>query len=194
MANVLVQNACPFAIRSGGHTPFPDNNIGAPGITIDLSRLNAVSLSNTTTGYTASVGPGARWGDVYNYLTPKGIMVPGGRAADVGVGGLVLGGLFCLDSVSSEICLPAHISQRWKFLLCGSLRLRLRQCRKFRGGARKRQHRQRQQPDKLRSMASPERGVQQLRHRDTYRSHRFRIGQYLGRHCALPSLDHSRPD
>ncbi len=96
VTNTLVQNSCPFAIRSGGHNPFPDNNIGAPGITVDLGRLNAVSLSNTSTGLTASIGPGARWGDVYNYLSAKGVAVPGGRAADVGVGGLVIGGSSCI--------------------------------------------------------------------------------------------------
>ena len=92
MTNTLVKNSCLFAIRSGGHNPFPDNNIQAPGITVDLSRLNAVSLNTDNGGHTASIGPGARWGDVYDYLTPKGFMVPGGRAADVGVGGLTIGG------------------------------------------------------------------------------------------------------
>lgn len=94
ITNVLVKNSCPFAIRSGGHNPFPNNNIEGPGITIDLSRLNAVSLKTGNTGSTASIGPGARWGEVYDYLTPKGVMVTGGRAATVGVGGLVLGGPF----------------------------------------------------------------------------------------------------
>ncbi|KAI9761538.1 MAG: hypothetical protein M4579_000929 [Chaenotheca gracillima] len=81
---------CPFAIRSGGHNPFPDNNIGAPGVTIDLSKINSVALKDNNS--TAAIGPGARWKDVYNYLGPRGYSVPGGRAASVGVGGLTLGG------------------------------------------------------------------------------------------------------
>lgn len=92
MIKILVRNSCPFAVRSGGHNPFPSNNIAGPGITVDLSRLNAVSLNNYSNGYTASIGPAARWGQVYDDLSPKGFMVPGGRAATVGVGGLTIGG------------------------------------------------------------------------------------------------------
>lgn len=94
MTTTLVKNACQFAIRSGGHNPFPDNNIAAPGVTIDLSKLNgiAVAPSETSGGSVAQIGPGARWGQVYDYLAPKGLTVGGGRAATVGVGGLTLGG------------------------------------------------------------------------------------------------------
>ena len=51
---------------------------------------------NTTTlsadNKTASIGPGARWGDVYRVLSPLGYGVPGGRASTVGVAGLTTGG------------------------------------------------------------------------------------------------------
>lgn len=40
----------------------------------------------------ASVGTGARWGDVYADLEDFGVSVTGGRQAIVGVGGLLLGG------------------------------------------------------------------------------------------------------
>lgn len=54
-----------------------------------------ISLAQTAgSGYTVSIGPGARWGQVYDYLAAKGVSVPGGRAASVGVGGLTLGGEF----------------------------------------------------------------------------------------------------
>jgi FAD/FMN-containing dehydrogenase len=59
---------------------------------MDLSKLNTISLDSK--GTTASIGPGARWGDVYNYLSLKGVSVAGGRAASVGVGGLTVGGGF----------------------------------------------------------------------------------------------------
>ncbi|KAE8454491.1 hypothetical protein EG329_000114 [Mollisiaceae sp. DMI_Dod_QoI] len=39
-----------------------------------------------------SIGPGNRWIDVYNALQPKGLAVIGGRVADIGVGGLAMGG------------------------------------------------------------------------------------------------------
>ena len=89
-----MNNTCPFAIRSGGHNPFPDNNIGAPGITIDLQGISSTKLADSVDGkgQVAQIGPGARWGSVYDTLSPLGVAVPGGRAATVGVGGLVLGG------------------------------------------------------------------------------------------------------
>jgi len=39
-----------------------------------------------------SLGPGNRWKDVYSHLDPLGLSVIGGRVADIGVGGLTLGG------------------------------------------------------------------------------------------------------
>lgn len=39
-----------------------------------------------------SVGPGARWGKVYEVIDPYGVGVIGGRIPNVGVGGLILGG------------------------------------------------------------------------------------------------------
>lgn len=38
------------------------------------------------------VQPGAKWGDVYQFLESRGWMVVGGRLSDIGVGGLLLGG------------------------------------------------------------------------------------------------------
>lgn len=40
----------------------------------------------------ASIGTGARWGDVYTTLEAEGAMVTGGRVSHVGIGGLLLGG------------------------------------------------------------------------------------------------------
>ena len=42
---------------------------------------------------TATVQTGAKWIDVYKYLDPLGYAIPGGRAGDVGVGGLTTGGM-----------------------------------------------------------------------------------------------------
>lgn len=39
-----------------------------------------------------SVGPGARWGDVYSVTEVSQLVVPGGRVGTVGVGGLSTGG------------------------------------------------------------------------------------------------------
>ncbi|KAI1836200.1 CAZyme family AA7 [Penicillium roqueforti] len=80
-----------FAVRSGGHSPNPGwSSIGSQGILIDLSKLSSVSLSSD--GKVASVGPGLRWGEVTEALNPEKAVVLGGRLPSVGVGGLILGG------------------------------------------------------------------------------------------------------
>lgn len=80
-----------FAVRSGGHNPNVGfSSIGNEGILIDLARLNDVSMSSN--GTLAAIGPGNRWGRVYEKLSAHGKMAVGGRANDIGVGGLLLGG------------------------------------------------------------------------------------------------------
>ncbi|MCJ1405575.1 hypothetical protein MMC11_008803 [Xylographa trunciseda] len=80
-----------FSIRSGGHSPNPGwSSIGQQGILIDMQKLNQITLSSDHT--VASLGPGGRWGDVYQALDPYGLSVIGGRIPHVGVGGLILGG------------------------------------------------------------------------------------------------------
>ena len=59
---------------------------------IDLSRINEVSVSKDQT--TTTIGAGARWIQVSEKLDPMGLAVAGGRSANVGVGGLVLGGTY----------------------------------------------------------------------------------------------------
>lgn len=60
------------------------------GVTIDLSSLNDLCLSDDLK--TISAGAGATWGEIYNLLDPMGLSVAGGRAGQVGVGGLTVGG------------------------------------------------------------------------------------------------------
>ncbi|EAT87581.1 hypothetical protein SNOG_05190 [Parastagonospora nodorum SN15] len=82
-----------FAVRSGGHSPNPGwSSIGEAGILIDLQKLNAISLSADKKF--ATIGPGKRWGEVYEALDPHELSVVGGRIPQVGVGGLILGGGF----------------------------------------------------------------------------------------------------
>ncbi|KAF8866364.1 FAD-binding domain-containing protein [Acephala macrosclerotiorum] len=89
----LVKFQTPFAMRGGGHMPIADAaNINSTGILISSTNLNTLSLSDDLSY--VEVGPGPRWGDVYEYLnsTGTGEMVVGGRYAPVGVPGLLLGG------------------------------------------------------------------------------------------------------
>ncbi|KAK6204021.1 hypothetical protein LQW54_008594 [Pestalotiopsis sp. IQ-011] len=81
-----------FSVRSGGHSPNPGWSNTQGGFLVDLQKLNQVALS--TDGAVASVGPGARWGDVIAYLDQHEAAVVGGRIPAVGVGGLMLGGGF----------------------------------------------------------------------------------------------------
>ncbi|KAH7188051.1 FAD binding domain-containing protein [Fusarium flagelliforme] len=78
-----------IAVRSGGHGTDHLNNIDT-GVTIDLTQINASTYNKETN--IASVGTGARWGDVYADLLEHDVSVMGGREGVVGVGGVVLGG------------------------------------------------------------------------------------------------------
>ena len=49
------------------------------GVTIDLSAINQVTVSSDR--LTVSVGPGARWEDVYIILDSMNLAVAGGRAS-----------------------------------------------------------------------------------------------------------------
>lgn len=80
---------CAFAIRSGGHSTYAGAANIADGVTIDLQGLNDIHVSHDKS--TTSVGPGATWGEVYSKLDGLGLSVAGGRAAQVGVGGLSTG-------------------------------------------------------------------------------------------------------
>lgn len=60
------------------------------GVTIDLSAMQNITVSSNCR--ITSIGPGARWEDVYLRLDSVGLAVAGGRVAEVGVGGLLTGG------------------------------------------------------------------------------------------------------
>ncbi|GHO56233.1 FAD-binding oxidoreductase [Ktedonobacter robiniae] len=74
------------ATRCGGHC-FAGRS-STPGLLIDVSAINSVSLSNGT----ARIGAGARLGEVYSMLLANGMTIPGGSCPSVGIAGLTLGG------------------------------------------------------------------------------------------------------
>lgn len=58
--NVSTQAGCLFAVRSGGHMNWNgSSNIGSSGFTIDLEKLNEVTLSDDQS--TVAIGPGSPW-------------------------------------------------------------------------------------------------------------------------------------
>jgi FAD/FMN-containing dehydrogenase len=76
------------AVRSGGHGG-PMYSPGAGRLLIDLAELNTVTIDDAGV---ATIGPGAVWAGVADVLAPSGYAVTSGDTADVGVGGLALGG------------------------------------------------------------------------------------------------------
>jgi FAD/FMN-containing dehydrogenase len=74
------------ATRSGGHS-FAGHS-STRGVVIDVSPMRSVSVTSET----ASVGAGARLGDVYDALQGYDLAIPAGTCPPVGVAGLTLGG------------------------------------------------------------------------------------------------------
>ncbi|KAH8196501.1 hypothetical protein TruAng_009331 [Truncatella angustata] len=81
-----------FAMRGGGHMNFPGSNNIDGGVLLALSNLNTVKVSQDNS--TVEVGPGNRWVDVYEALSPHGLYTVGGRLKTIGVAGLELIGGF----------------------------------------------------------------------------------------------------
>ncbi len=75
--------------RSGGHS-YAGYSVVTGGLVVDLSRLSRITV-NRAAG-TVDVEAGVRLMKLYATLSPRGLTVPGGSCASVGVGGLALGG------------------------------------------------------------------------------------------------------
>lgn len=86
----LTEAQAPFTVKAGGHTAFAGGSNIDQGVTIDLLHLRDIVVTNDS--QTVSVGSGSRWIQVTEVLDPLGLGVTGGRVADVGVAGLLLGG------------------------------------------------------------------------------------------------------
>jgi FAD/FMN-containing dehydrogenase len=74
------------ATRSGGHCFAGQSS--SEGVVIDVTPMNAVSVS----GDIATIGAGARLGDVYRSLNEHDLTIPAGSCPSVGIAGLTLGG------------------------------------------------------------------------------------------------------
>jgi FAD/FMN-containing dehydrogenase len=75
-----------IAARSGGHS-FAGRS-STRGVVIDVTPMRSVNVSDGL----ATVGAGARLGEVYPALDADGLAIPAGTCPDVGVAGLTLGG------------------------------------------------------------------------------------------------------
>ena len=82
------RNSVPIHPRSGGHS-YAGWSTG-PGLVIDVSQMNEVTVAAGST--VATVGAGAQLIDVYDRLAAHGRTLPGGSCPTVGIAGFTLGG------------------------------------------------------------------------------------------------------
>jgi FAD/FMN-containing dehydrogenase len=93
---VARRSGLPAVPRSGGHC-FAGRS-SSPGIVIDVTPMRSVSVTGevttgeVTTGVVATIGAGARLGEVYDALAGHGLTIPAGCGPGVGIAGLTLGG------------------------------------------------------------------------------------------------------
>jgi len=81
----------PLSVRGGGHQ-VAGLSVADGALTIDLSRMNAVSLSSD--GAVSRAGGGCLLGHVDAANAQHGLLVPAGVVSHTGLGGLALGGGF----------------------------------------------------------------------------------------------------
>lgn len=107
-------------MRSGGGNPNPGFGSAAENaVVLDLSLLNGIQLNAAKD--IVSIGPGATWGTVYEYLEGHELTVVGGRVDGAGVGGVLSGGgmshytnhwgLGCDNVTNFEVALPDRLVQ-----------------------------------------------------------------------------------
>jgi alkanesulfonate monooxygenase SsuD/methylene tetrahydromethanopterin reductase-like flavin-dependent oxidoreductase (luciferase family) len=80
----------PLGIFSAGHG-LSGRSLNDGGLVIDVGPLNAIEVLDAEAGR-VRVGPGARWADVAQTLTPHGLAITSGDYGGVGVGGLATAG------------------------------------------------------------------------------------------------------
>jgi FAD/FMN-containing dehydrogenase len=85
-----VRHDLAVSVRSGGHSAL-GHGTNHGGMVIDLCGLDAVEILDADRRL-VRVGGGATWGKVAATLDPHGWGLTSGDTADVGVGGLTLGG------------------------------------------------------------------------------------------------------
>jgi FAD/FMN-containing dehydrogenase len=83
---LAVRSGLPTATRSGGHCFAGWSS--STGIVMDVTPMRSVTVS----GEVATIGAGARLGDVYDSLNEHDRTIPAGSCPSVGIAGLTLGG------------------------------------------------------------------------------------------------------
>ncbi len=88
------ERGLPVAIKSGGHS-FEGFSLNDGGLSIDLTHMDAHRLTDDGRFV---VEPACRLMQVYEYLVPRGRIIPAGSCGMVGIAGLTLGGGYGLFS------------------------------------------------------------------------------------------------
>ena len=106
-----------YAIRSGGHSPFPGFASTNDGVLIAMHKMKTVENDSATEN--VRLGMGNTWGDVYGALIPYERIVVGGRLAPVGMA-LVTGGEYLseIPILTGRIIkdfASTNIMSRWTF-------------------------------------------------------------------------------
>jgi FAD/FMN-containing dehydrogenase len=83
---LAVRSGLRTATRGGGHSCAGRSS--SEGIVIDVTPLRSVSVSDGV----ATIGAGARLGEVYASRNQRGLTLPAGSCPSVGIAGLTLGG------------------------------------------------------------------------------------------------------
>ncbi|KKZ68374.1 hypothetical protein EMCG_05960 [[Emmonsia] crescens] len=86
---VITEVNCTFAVKSGGHATFPGASNIQDGMTFDMRSINEITISPDRK--TRVLGTGNTWYALYKALEVHNLTAVGARAADVGVGGQILG-------------------------------------------------------------------------------------------------------
>ncbi|MFD7703187.1 FAD-binding oxidoreductase [Streptomyces caelestis] len=96
------------SVRSGGHS-----NAGLStddgGLVVDVSPLDGIDVVDAESGL-VRIGPGARWGQVAQVLQEHGLSFSSGDTAQVGAGGLLLGGGIGWTVRSSGLALDSLVA------------------------------------------------------------------------------------
>ena len=84
--SVARRHGLELATRAGGHSFAAHSS--TRGVLVDVTPMRSVTVA----GGVATVGAGARLGEVYQALQEHDLTIPGGTCPPVGVAGLTLGG------------------------------------------------------------------------------------------------------
>jgi FAD/FMN-containing dehydrogenase len=94
------------------------------GILVSLAGRNSLTLldgeDEEEGNKLVRIGAGLKWAQVYDFLEPHGLAVPGGRTASVGVGGFLLHGGISHLSAEYGLGVDSIVEYEVRLLLSGS--------------------------------------------------------------------------